>query len=164
MEKNKMKKLISLTTMLFLSACGDAEQKEQMDKTENTKTYLSEKVTTGTKTNGQSEIPKADVNTIGSLKERIDKALSDVSCNTTNQCYVISTGSNPCGGASGYAVLSSKTSNQEALANVSNEIIRLEKSKHALEGTMGICQHLVEPKAMCSSNQCIAVESDREVY
>lgn len=164
MENNKMKKLISLTTVLFLSACGDAEQKEKIDKTENTKTYLAEKVTTGTKANSQLEIPKADVNTISSLNESIDKALSDVSCDNTAQCYVISTGSNPCGGASGYAVLSSKTSNQEELENVSREIIRLEKSKHSLEGSMGICQHLDEPKALCSSNQCIAVESDREVY
>lgn len=164
MENNKMKKLISLTTVLFLSACGDAEQKEQIDKTENTKKYLTEKVTTGTIANSQLEIPKADVNTISSLNESIDKALSDVSCDNTAQCYVISTGSNPCGGASGYAVLSSKTSNQEELENVSREIIRLEKSKHSLEGSMGICQHLDEPKALCSSNQCIAVESDREVY
>ena len=46
----------------------------------------------------------------------------------------------------------------------SQEIIRLEKSKHALEGKMGICQHLVKPQAMCSSNKCISVEGDKEVY
>lgn len=164
MENLAMKKIISLATLLFLSACGETEQKQQPENQRESNTHLTEKVKEGVVENKQTTIPDVNNETMDTLKQLISQALTDVSCDDSSQCYVISTGSNPCGGASGYAVLSSETSDQKAVEKSSQEIIRLEKSKHALEGKMGICQHLVKPQAMCSSNKCISVKGDKEVY
>ncbi|WP_372766833.1 hypothetical protein [Pseudoalteromonas sp.] len=159
-----MKKLMSFTAVILLIGCGEIEHEQKNDKTPESHPYLTDKLEDNQINHQTAVIPKVDDNTLNKLKNTLSKALDDVSCDESSQCFVISTGSNPCGGASGYAVFSSKTSNQAEIQNTSKEIIQLEKSKHALEGAMGICQHLTEPKGMCKSNQCIAVQSESEVY
>lgn len=169
-----MKKIIALSALFMLTACGDNEVNSNNDVKQELKQELKpqaqqsvKKVETSDKLKDldkEVSIAKTDSKMLDGFKERIELAQSDVSCDTSAQCYVVSTGVNPCGGASGYAVLSSKTSNKDEIEALTAELIRLEKSKHALEGTMGICQHLFEPKGMCKNEKCVAVDGPQEVY
>lgn len=159
-----MKKLIALSTLFIVTACGDKNEQQTTELQTKSKTeslVSSDKLADKEK---HVSLPKADEVTVESLKQQLDAAHADVSCDTSDQCYVIPTGVNPCGGASGYSVLSAKTSNKDQIVSLSAELMHLEKGKHALEGTMGICQHLFEPKAMCQDNKCIATVGSQEVY
>ena len=173
-----MKKLVCAIALVFVSACQKDEQQNNTAaaqsveeqkaveettensalsrKVEETKKVISEEGTIPTGEEAKAKIAQVKADLL-SLSE-------DLSCDNNTQCYVLSTGSNPCGGASGYQVFSEKSADKASTEKLSSTLIGLEKGFHELEGIAGICQHLVKPQAMCADSKCVKVASEQAIY
>ncbi len=125
------------TSLTLLSACGPHIQAEPS---------RNEQTQGGSTSSPQELLAKSYTD--------LEALTADKSCDTSEQCQVMPVGHRACGGPSGFVIYSTKTSEQNKILLLGQEITRLEKQINLEEGRLSTCQQLPQPGSQCINHRC----------
>ncbi|MEJ6476518.1 hypothetical protein [Pseudoalteromonas piscicida] len=160
-----MNKVIpALLTTIFLFGCQEntPEKEAENEKQPQKVAPTSEQATSLPIQNKDGQ--KLEYTDIKTLKQSLEKLVSDKHCDDSSQCKAIAVGHRACGGPSSYIVYSTQSVDEAHVAELADKITGLERAYNMQNQMMSICEHLVEPATQCVENKCVKLDSNRSAY
>jgi hypothetical protein len=87
------------------------------------------------------------------LEKNIREAITDLSCDTDDDCSFIPFGSKPCGGPWKYMLFSRKTTNEQALIAMTEKYNMMDKYYNEKNEMLGDCRMVMPPAVSCGANK-----------
>lgn len=144
--------MLALTAFSELTAESNDFNQENKSLESKPKSIKALPIVKGT----NNKVSSVTLQNLTKLRDELSAMADDVSCQTNNQCFAVATGASPCGGASGYQILSTVSTNKQRAIALSEKVVAIDKQLKAQQGIAGICQHLEKPMAICKGTVCQA--------
>lgn len=98
-----------------------------------------------------------------SIADTITNMVTDLSCDSNDQCKVIGFGDKPCGGFQSYKVYSTKTVNDETITKMVNSYNALDKENNLKNNIVSNCMMLMQPSVSCVQGQCTSAPENATI-
>lgn len=103
----------------------------------------------------QASSPATDLAAEADLLTRITGEIGDAHCTADAQCRTLSMGEKACGGPVSWLPWSAVMSRAAQLDAWADQLVTLQRQRHARSGLMSNCQYLPDPGAVCQAQRCV---------
>lgn len=108
---------------------------------------------------GVSEAQAAERAALDEQYEEINELASDLTCDHNDQCKYVGLGEKPCGGPWSFLVYSTKSTDEEALLELTTELVEDETNYNGRWGVRSNCNSPIRYAVECTSGACQQTET-----